>query len=232
MKRLPCVSSHDRDDGESGGIVKYATEPQINFIEKLARSINRQPSEAVADVVGEAKEPSRLTTEEASRVITALRTKAGLADPDTLTATAMVKRPSPAGGGRYLTARQLRRIATGDAMVPAQADEDAQWVLSRLDTLAKIEHQLGIVPPKRGVNGSGPVAMEQLLAYFGDWDTLAKAFEVTVSTAKAWGSHLPAGRAYEAEVKTRGYVRALTREEPKQIGRGLERILNGSARLS
>jgi hypothetical protein len=62
----------------------------------------------------------------------------------------------------------------------------------------------------RAINGDQPIAMEHLLAYFKTWDSLAEAFRVTVPTAKAWGTHLPAGRAFEAEVRTKGYVRAPT----------------------
>lgn len=113
----------------------------------------------------------------------------------------------------YTTAKQLRQYATGQHPVDVELDEHATWVLTRLKEHAKVlealfDSEAVQPPPAVGINGNGPIRVQDLLTHFGSWDGLAEAFKVTVPTAKAWGTNLPESRNYEAEVKTRGYVRA------------------------
>jgi len=126
------------------------------------------------------------------------------------------KTDAPAGhdatAGMPLSAADLKAIASGALDRPEHLDEDSRWVLDRLVMAVKLlqcipSDMLGGRAVEKGVNGNGPILMEHLLQYFGNWDRLAEAFGVTVPTAKAWGSRVPESRCFEAEVKTRGHVR-------------------------
>jgi hypothetical protein len=186
---------------------RVGTESQHGFAESLAKKAGyASVVDACADALGRdpdelAKEP--LSVADASRVIGHLKVKSeapGVQAP----ATDAAKR------SHYLTARHLRRIATGQQRAPDEIDEDAAWVLDLLGKGLAVRALFTDEHVGRAINGDQPIAMEHLLAYFKTWDSLAEAFRVTVPTAKAWGTHLPAGRAFEAEVRTKGYVRAPT----------------------
>lgn len=161
-----------------------------SLVDACADALGRDPDQLV-------KEP--ISVPDASRVIAHLQLKA----------EAATGKPSDARRQQgFLTARNLRRIATGEQRAPADLDEDAAWVLEWLGKSLAVAALFSDEPTGKAVNADQPIAMEHLLAYFKSWDEIAKAFGVTVSTAKGWGLLLPAARAFEAEVRTRGYVRA------------------------
>lgn len=158
--------------------------------------------DACADALGldpDAVLKERVSVPDASRVIAHLQVKMEAAGTTT---------PNTARKASFLTARQLRRIATGQQRTPDQLDEDAAWVLDLLGKALAVGALYSDEPIGKSVNGNDPIAMEHVLAFYKTWDELAKAFGVTVSTAKSWGRLLPASRAYEAEARTSGYVRA------------------------
>lgn len=186
---------------------RVGTEAQHDYIAKLAKTAGYASiHEACAAVLGvdvASIGDKALTSGEAHRVIEALKQPrddkpVAASDADT------AKR-------RFLTARHLRLITTGEMAAPATLDDDAKWVLDRLARDRRVAKAFGDTDTCRtttaGVNGSGPILLEHLLGYFKTWDALAEAFGVTVPSAKAWGTQLPASRIYEAEVKTNGYVR-------------------------
>ncbi len=186
---------------------RVGTDSQHSFAERLARKAGYESLvDACADALG--RDPDELAREplavaDASRVIAHLQVKTsdGTTPPSSADGS---KRP------QFLTARHLRRIATGQQRAPEQLDEDAAWVLDHIGKSIATRALYTDEVAGKGVNGEQPIAVEHLLAYFKTWDALADAFRVTVPTAKAWGTHLPAARACEAEVRTKGYVRAPT----------------------
>jgi|GEM_PF-2043364 len=159
-------------------------------------------ADACADALG--IDPSQVSKDsvdvpDASRVIAHLQVK---------TEASGAKKSDRTRKTMFLTARQLRRIATGDQRRPEVVDDDAMWVLDLLAKALAIGGLFSDTPAGKGVNRNEPIAIEHVLAYYRNWDELAKAFGVTVATAKAWGKLLPSSRAYEAEARTGGYVRA------------------------
>jgi len=178
---------NDKQHGYAARLAKQAGYASLS--EACVKALERPADLLVADGISVA---------EASKVIARLQSDAD-ARPRPFKAT-------------YLTPRQLRRIASGECAPPAELDEDATWILDRLAKAHAIAGLFGaadaIQRRQAPVNGDGPIEMQQLLTHYGSWDAIAEAFAVTVSTAKAWGAHLPAARAYEAEIKTDGYVRA------------------------
>lgn len=177
---------------------------QQAYAQRLAREAGYDTLvDACADALGidpdqVIKQP--VSVADASRVIAHLQVKAESATPPT-------KDPARRRQA-FLTPRSLRRIATGQQRAPADIDEDAAWVLEWLGKALAVSSLFSDEPTTKAINGDQPIAMEHLLAFYKSWDDLAKAFSVTVSTAKGWGVLLPASRAFEAEVRTRGYVRA------------------------
>lgn len=199
-----------------------ANPQQREYAKALAARAGLTLEQASLDTFGRPVPPESMTTRQASMLIAKLKTtlgepakpahatKARLDDHAPVAAPAapklngIAKLLSPA---RMAAARQLRAIHEGAEPRPANLDDDAAWLLHRLELAERLEKE-----KERGrgagVNGRGPIEMEGLLTHFGNWDRLAEAFGVTVPTAKAWGKHLPAARAYEAEVKTGGWVKA------------------------
>ena len=112
---------------------------------------------------------------------------------------------SPSAAG--ITAKRLRAIHEEGEPRPDDLDADSAWVLDRLVLASRLEREAAR-QRGAGVNRGGRIEMSTLVNHFGGWDRLAEVFGVTVPTAKAWGTHLPASRAYEAEVKTQGLVKA------------------------
>lgn len=187
------------------------TANQHGYIERLASERGfSTPIAACIEILGRdvcdllANPPDTLA---ARKVIEALE-----AMPKKSAADSKVRRLP--GGGTYTTAKHLRDYATGRKAPPLELDEHARWCLDRLLMHEQIRALIaGEQPrskpaaPPHGVNGQGPITMQQLLDHFKNWDRLAEAFKVTVPTAKAWGTFVPENRVYEAEVKTNGYVR-------------------------
>lgn len=133
---------------------------------------------------------------QASKIIDALAPEAGRPKPA----------PAPASAGQGAIAN-LRRLADPALELPTGLDSDARWIVSRLRKLAVIERLLSTDRrPSKGINDGGPILVSQLISFFGSDDSVATAFGVSVQTVKAWGVHLPANRAYEAEVITDGFV--------------------------
>ncbi len=187
-------------------MTKSWSEPQQTLLQKLVgkagfASWRDAWSGALPDYPAPVAEPDM---PQASLLISALEAKIKPAPGEAPAA-------APRSGARYLTARHLRQIDSGTAEAPTELDDDARWVLSRLarwravESIADSRSVHAPAPP--AVNGEQPIQMDQLLAYFKSWDALAEAFGVSVPTAKAWGTNLPLPRGFEAEIKTRGYVR-------------------------
>ena len=118
--------------------------------------------------------------------------------------------PQSGGARKYLTARHLREIDEGARRAPAELDADAEWVIDRLAKLRKVYAAVGADGAPTccvaAVNAGGPIEVRMLVDYFGSIEQVAAAFDVSVGSAKQWGTHLPRARAYEAQVKTNGYV--------------------------
>lgn len=177
--------------------MRYGTERQTEYLQRLANELGYQEiAPALADLTRFGARDT-LNVEEASQAIEELKA---------LSADGGAERRGK--GRRFLTARNLRQIATGERQPPHDLDEDAQWVLERLRMVVAIQ-ALGTPASAAPLNGDGPILMEHVLSCFdGSWDALAKAFRVAVPSARAWGANLPPARAYEAEVLTGGRVRA------------------------
>ena len=190
--------------------MSYGTDAQGKYLLDLASRLGYPDvAHALADMTqfGAAKS---LTNSEASDAITQLK---ACLPADEATPTGSPAAALGAARPRFLTARHLRQINEGKRPAPADLDEDASWVLDRLQRLVQIS-QLAGSPTQQtqahgvGVNEGRPIEMADLLRYYKTWDALAEAFKVAVTTAKAWGTLLPPGRAFEAEVRTGGFVRA------------------------
>lgn len=199
-----------------------ANTQQLEYAKALAARAGLTLDRAALDTFGRTVPPEKLTTRQASMLISQLKTALGepakaagavKARQDDHAPVAAPAPPKPNGIAKLLSpsrmaaARQLRAIHEGAEPRPANLDDDAAWLLQRLDLADRLEKEKER-GRRAGVNGRGPIEMEGLLTHFGSWDRLAEAFGVTVPTAKAWGKHLPAARAYEAEVKTGGWVKA------------------------
>lgn len=152
-------------------------------------------------------------TQRASEIITKLEQKLGIpprplrtADPDAPgsdTNSSTPDRPRP----KYLTARQLRRIATRQELPPADLDDDARWVLAALGRLAKFEHAARGAPTMpSAVNGTDPIRTSEMVQFFGSEAAAADQFGVTLATFRKWGEFIPHERQDWAQEITCGYV--------------------------
>lgn len=173
----------------------YATPEQIGYLKRLCPQAGMTDLQACA-IVGKT-DFEDLTKSEASKIIGMIKLTIG-----------SEKKHESEGRSKFLTAMSLRRIAEGATEAPADLDEHARWVLDHLRLAIEIKRLAGGALRPEGTNRGGDIKMADLLKHFKTWDELAKAFDVTVPTAKAWGEILPASRAYEAEVKTAGFVTA------------------------
>lgn len=171
----------------------YGTQKQTNWITELAGKLGYESVDAACRAYGI---PIPRTVEETSAAISALQ--------EHLPGGRPAEKPEPKRP-RFLTALQLKRIDMGEMPAPDGLDEPAAWVLQRLATLRNVERAMGGAAWD-GVNKRGPILMEQLNEYFGSVEATASAFEVSVQTVRSWGRELPAGRRYEAQVKTGNYV--------------------------
>lgn len=171
---------------------QIATAGQHGYIEDL---VKRAGLESTADAIALVfpETPAVLGRTEASRLIAALEKRVGSPTRDT---------SSPS---THTSAKQIRKLAMGTTPLDKIQSPDARWIVDRLRKFAAIEN---VLAAGKNQNVGGPIAMDLLVSYFQGWDRLAEAFDVTVPTAKAWGSHLPASRAYEAQIKTGGFVHA------------------------
>lgn len=191
----------------------YGTAKQHEYLDRLAKELGYTDiRKALAELTDIKMAAEGIGVEAASEAIEQLKAMLG---------SKKVEAPQE-GGRKYLTARHLRQIATGQRKIPDELDDDAAWVLARIDLVERFSWLLSnpshstsglLAPPGLGrpgadVNEGGPIPMKQLLDYFKGWDAVAETFKVTVATAKAWGAHLPASRAFEAEIKTHGYFTA------------------------
>jgi hypothetical protein len=191
--------------------MKWGTDSQHEYLQALTKKLGYADiAEAVrAHAEGMVIEPgSEPTKQQASAAIAALKIAEGTLPPE-----GQAKKRAASGDrskSKFLTARVLRRIAQGEVAPPEELDDDARWVLERLELINRIQALSGNAPagaetPRRP---TGPIPMSVLVDYFKTWDALADAFGVTVPTAKAWGAHLPASKAHKAEVLTNGFVKA------------------------
>lgn len=173
---------------------QIGTQGQHSYIESL---VKRSGLGSIDEAIGIAfaDRPTTLGKAEASTLIAALERRVGTAHGE--------PRPTVASG----SAAQLRKLASSSTPLAKIASLDARWVVDRLRKFDAIEQVLNA---GKNQNANGPISMDLLVAYFNGWDKLAEAFDVTVPTAKAWGTHLPASRAFEAQIKTGGLVYAPT----------------------
>lgn len=189
-----------------------ANPQQLDYAKALATRAGLTIERAAHEAFGRDVPLERMSTRQASMLIAKLKgvlgepARTGDADPAPAPAdtSAISRLLNPR---RIASARQLRAIHAGTAPRPDALDADAAWVLERLALADRLEQEQQRARGE-GINGRGPIEMDSLVRHFGDWDRLAETFGVTVPTAKAWGKHLPAARAYEAEVKTGGWVKA------------------------
>lgn len=180
--------------------MQCGNEKQHGYASRLARDAGYDSLEAACSEMLGVSEETLLTdgvdVTGASRVISGLQQQLGIERDE---------KPSKPKT-RHLDARAMRWIAEGKTSAPQNLSDDEEWVLDALGRYQAIATLFS--HEAQGVNGDGPITTEQLLRYFGNWEKLAEAFEVTVSTAKSWGTHLPPVRKYEAQILTGGYVKA------------------------
>lgn len=171
---------------------QIGTQGQHGYIESL---VKRSGLCSIDEAIGIAfaERPAKLGKAEASTIIAALERRVGPAKGE--------PRPPVASG----SATQLRRLASSSTPLTKIESPDARWIVDRLRKFDAIEQVLNA---GKNQNANGPISMDLLVAYFNGWDKLAEAFDVAVPTAKAWGTHLPASRAFEAQIKTGGFVHA------------------------
>lgn len=175
---------------DTTGMHPIGTPKQNAYIRGLAEEAGfERLADAIAPILGVAVDgltDRQFTATEASQVITELQKRVGTPKP------------------KVLTARHLRRISLNEDPRPESLDDDAIWVLSRLERLQSIERlALGA-----GINGDGPILVEHLLQYFQSLEAIALAFKLSVQTIRGWGANVPQAHAHRAEVLTRGFVRA------------------------
>lgn len=103
-------------------------------------------------------------------------------------------------------AEELLAIDAGALPLPDGLDASEIEILRRLAKFREIERVMGTPAEWPGANRGGPILIEQLVTFFGSIELVAGAFGVGADTVRGWGSMLPEKRAYEAQVKTRGYV--------------------------
>lgn len=172
-----------------------ATSEQIAYLKRLCLQSGKTDLQACA-MVGKTSFED-LTKGEASNIIGSIKL-----------AMSGENHAAPEARSKFLTPKAIRRIAESGIETHEEFDEHAQWVLDHVRLAIDLKRLAGSRSRTDGVNRGGDIKMSDLLKHFRTWDELAKAFDVTVPTAKAWGEILPAARAYEAEVKTGGFVTA------------------------
>lgn len=152
-------------------------------------------------------------SQRASEIITHLERKLGLAPRPAPAAKPQNGSSEPSSSApdrprsKFLTARQLRRIATRQDPPPADLDDDARWVLNALNRLAKFEHAArGTSTMPTAVNGADPIRTSHMVAFFGTEANAADAFGVTLATFRKWGDFIPQDRQDWAQEVTAGYV--------------------------
>lgn len=168
-------------------VVHFGTPKQAKYLGQLCRRAGHPSIEAALVALGRpGAVDAGLDVAEASAVIGALEEalKPSLAPPE----------------GLAEACRYLRAVAEAKAAPAVGLDEDASWIIERLRSAGGRRLQ--------NVNRGKPILMEALVQHFGGWEGVAMVFGVTVSTAKAWGAHLPHARSYEAQVKSDGYFHA------------------------
>lgn len=191
------MNAHVNDCATAGG-PRHATPKQEQYLQRLVADLGFD-SVASACMAIELDPPG--TLEQTSRVISVLEARLAHRKADTGSTPPV---STDTRKNRFLTARALRRIDSGEAPAPEPLDDDAAWVLQRLARLRKAEaiFQTTDSPAARNLNHNGPILIETLVAHFGSIEAVASAFEVSVPTAKAWGAELPSARRWEAQVKT------------------------------
>lgn len=172
-----------------------ATPEQIAYLKRLCVQTGKTDLQLCA-TVGKT-DFEALTKGEASKIIGTIKLAMG-----------GEKRPDTEPTSRFPTPLAIRRLIEADAEIPAEYDEHARWIVDHVRLSVDLIRLAGRRARSEGINRGGDIKMADLLKHFKTWDELAKAFDVTVPTAKAWGEILPASRAYEAEVKTAGFVTA------------------------
>lgn len=199
----------------------------LTLLDAAADLLDRDPDDLLA------KHPS---VEEATRVISALekqqpglekegavpapdrapettlRTNQGSAPPasqesDTSARSSRPPATFPRGAlPRFLTARHLRQIATGQRALPESLDDDAAWVLERLGKALQVE-AIYVPPQAPPINGNEPLTIEHLKAVFGDVEAIASTLGVSLPTVKAWGGLLPEHYSWKVEGLSKGRLR-------------------------
>lgn len=201
----------------------FGTTPQCEYATKLATKAGFATLEAAAEAstgrptLNFAVTP--FTNKEASRVISFLEQRLNItkgskaSTPDSAPSANGTHAPASDDGkpkAKFLTAKHLRLIATRQQHVPHDLDDEARWVLTRLQRLDAIEAFVsrGLPDQRRAINGNDPIQVAQVVEYFGGDQVAADAFDVSLQTLRAWGAHLPPVHAFKAEVLTNGYVQA------------------------
>lgn len=191
------MNAHANDTAATAA-PRHATPKQEQYLQRLVGDLGFDSVAAACRAI-ELDNPT--TLEQTSRVISVLEARLakhkGDLEPPAPNATEPRK-------SRFLTARALRRIDAGEASAPETLDDDAAWVLQRLARVRQAEAIFQTAEPTAGrnINQNGPILIETLVAHFGSIEAVASVFEVSVPTAKAWGTELPSARRWEAQVKT------------------------------
>jgi len=201
----------------SAGLETFGNPKQQAYASDLAKRMGFATLEAAlrvvsADIGYEMGSAQKISVRDASAFITAMEHRVPPRQPDK---RAKDTPPGAAGtekGGqarpRYLTARQLRRIATYQDPVPSDLDEDAKWVLGALARLKSLEYLMsrGATYMPLAVNGNAPIPVASVVEFFGSPAATAAAFGVSEKTLAGWGELVPQAHQWRAEVMTQGYV--------------------------
>jgi hypothetical protein len=167
--------------------VHYGTPKQAKYLAQLCRRAGHASIEAGLIALGRAAAvEAGLDVTEASSMIGALEEalKPALAPP----------------AGLADACQYLQSLAESKTALAHELPDEVRWVIERLRS--------GVSRRPHNVNRGKPIAMEALVQHFGGWEGVASTFGVTVSTAKAWGAHLPHARSFEAQVKSDGFFHA------------------------
>lgn len=196
----------------SSGVEAFGNPKQQAYATDLAKRMGYESLDAalraVSADIGYDLGETKISVRDASAFITAMERRVPPRQSEKGAQDAAGTRHGGEARQRYLTARQLRRIATYQEPVPSDLDEDAKWVLGALARLKSLEYLMsrGTTYMPLAVNGNAPIPVASVIEFFGSPAATAAAFGVSEKTLTGWGELVPQAHQWRAEVMTQGYV--------------------------